>query len=107
MALTDKKDYQAVLQALLTASTTHKALVDKLNKVSTTTEDVKLKQALEHLVTELREETRNLSPRASKSFTPNIREPEVGSLVEYSKRCLASLKPQWQIIAEQHGWKAP
>jgi hypothetical protein len=26
------------------------------------------------------------------------------SVVEYCQKCIGSTKPQWQIIAEHHGW---
>ncbi len=99
---TDKKDYQAVLNALLDHSTLA-ALINKLNKVWVATEDSSLKKALGSVIGPLKLASLNQTKK-SQVLSLNIKDPSYQPLFEYCQQCLASIKPQWQIIAEQHGW---
>ncbi len=98
----DKKDYQSVLNALLDHSTLT-ALINKLNKVYVSTEDSVLKKALGGIISTLKQAFLG-QPKKAQIAALNLNDPRYQPLVEYCEKCLKSIKPQWQIIAEQHGW---
>jgi len=98
----DKKDYQAVLAALVSHATVA-STINKITKVWVATEDAKLKTALGSLIAHLKEAARNQSkPNAAVSLRLDVAPYKV--IAEYCQKCIDSIKPQWQIIAEQHGW---
>jgi len=89
----DKKDYQAVLVAL-GGTGTATSLVNKLVKVEVATEDPKLKKALGVLISRLK-------------AGASLRLDDVKAVKKYCEIQTSSAKPQWQILAEQHGWMPP
>ncbi len=103
---TDKKDYQSVLGALVDYGTLA-SIINKLNRVVIATEDADLKKLIEPVVARIDKVLRDL-PISKKSVRASLRgqlkvEP-YKSVVEYCQKCIGSAKPQWQIIAEHHGW---
>jgi hypothetical protein len=102
----DKKDYQSVLGALVDHANLP-SIINKLNKVSIATEDVPLRKAIQSVVRHLEEQWRD-TPSSQKSakgsLRPHLAKEPYKSTVEYCQRCIDSTKPQWQIIAERHGW---
>lgn len=98
---TDKKEYQAVMAVLLGRGTLA-SFINKLLKVWTETEDAKLKLALAKILNQLNDLARSV--KGSTSMAMPVREEPYKSAVEYCNACIQSMKPQWQIIAEQHGW---
>jgi hypothetical protein len=100
-ASTDKKEYQAVLATLLGRGTLT-SFINKLVKAWTETEDAKLKQGLARIINELHDLAR--SAKGSTSISMPLDDERYKSVVEYCGVCIRSVKPQWQIIAEQHGW---
>lgn len=99
---TDKKEYQAVLKALLNNSTLT-SLIKKLNKIWVETEDALLKKELENVIKLLKQASRT-QIKKSQTLNVNMQDPNYKPLVNYCQQCIASIKPQWQIIAEQQGW---
>ena len=103
----DKKDYQSVLSALVDHGTLP-SIINKLNKVSITTEDTDLKKLIEPVVAHVEDALRNL-PTTKKSLKGSLRRSLKAEpykvLVDYCQKCISSTKSQWQIIAERHGWR--
>ena len=98
----DKKDYQTVLAALVSHATVA-STINKITKIWAATEDAKLKAALGELIVHLKAVARDQSkPNAVGSFQLNA--TPYKEIARYCQKCVQSLKPQWQIIAEQHGW---
>lgn len=97
---TEKLDYVSVIEAV-TATTTLTTTRNKLNKVRARTEDQRLKTLLDPAI-RLIDQT-NIVARVSLRLTT----PEYGKLHAYCEAVIASAKPQWQILAERHGWTPP
>jgi hypothetical protein len=102
----DKKDYQSVLGALVDYGTLA-SIINKLNRVLIATEDTDLKKLIEPVITRADKVLRDL-PISKKSVRASLRQQlkvePYKSVTEYCQTCIGSTKPQWQIIAEQHGW---
>jgi hypothetical protein len=102
----DKKDYQTVLGALVDYGTLA-SIINKLNRVFIATEDTDLKKLIEPVVARIDKVLRDL-PSGKKSVRASCRQQlkvePFKSVVEYCQKCIGSTKPQWQIIAEHHGW---
>ena len=102
----DKKDYQSVLSALVDYGTLA-SIINKLNRVLIATEDTDLKKLIEPVITRVDKVLRDL-PISKKSVRASLRQQlkvePYKSVTEYCQTCIGSTKPQWQIIAEQHGW---
>jgi hypothetical protein len=102
----DKKDYQSVLGALVDHGTLA-SIINKLNRVFIATEDADLKKLIAPVVARVEERLREL-PNVKKSVRGSLRQQvkvePCKSVVEYCQKCISSTKPQWQIIAERHGW---
>lgn len=98
----DKKDYEAVLTALLSHATLL-TTINKLTKVWVSTEDKELKDALTTIIGHLKNASLNQTKKSSAVLINASLQP-YAPLVKYCHSCIASTKPQWQIIAMQHGW---
>ena len=102
----DKKDYQSVLGALVDYGTLP-TIINKLNRVLIATEDAELKKLIEPVVARVDKVLRDL-PSGKKSMRASLRQQlkvePFNAAVEYCQKCIGSTKPQWQIIAERHGW---
>ena len=103
---TDKKDYQSVLGVLVDYGTLP-SIINKLNRVLIATEDPDLKKLIEPVVARVDKALRDL-PNGKKSVKASLRQQlkvdPFKSVVEYCQKCIDLTKPQWQIIAEHHGW---
>jgi len=102
----DKKDYHAVLSALVDYGTLA-SIINKLNRVLITTEDTDLKNVIEPVVARVDKALRDL-PHGKQSMKTSLRQQlkvePFKSVAEYCQHCIGSTKPQWQIIAEHHDW---
>ncbi|WP_029050570.1 hypothetical protein [Cupriavidus sp. amp6] len=105
--MAEKKDYQDVLIIIDTVAsivTTGNGLV----KIGHRTEDTKLKAALEKLAREvhMRGGPTQKIHLGNISTTMSLGKA-ADQIKKYCQAVLASAKPQWQILAEQHGWIPP
>jgi hypothetical protein len=102
----DKKDYQYVLGVLVDYGTLP-TIINKLNRVLIATEDPDLKKLIEPVLARVDKALRDL-PGGKKNVRASLRQQltvePFKSVVEYCQKCIGSTKPQWQIIAERHGW---
>ena len=102
----DKKDYQSVLGILVDYGTLP-TIINKLNRVLIATEDPDLKNLIEPVVARVDKVLRDL-PSGKKSMRASLRQQltvePFKTAVEYCQKCIGSTKPQWQIVAERHGW---
>jgi len=94
---TDKKDYVETVEALTTLATMT-SIRNKLNKVRARTEDQRLATLLDTAIRLL--DTSSLRV----PYTLKLTRPQYGDLHAYCKTVIESVKPQWQILAERHGW---
>lgn len=105
MAL-EKKEYQFVL-ATLVEHAPMSSIANKLSKKLIETEDDTLKRLLRAVAAKINEALLD-APANKKSVKVCLanatRNDPYKSLAEYCDHCIKSTKPQWQIIAEQHGW---
>jgi hypothetical protein len=101
----DKKDYQQTLDAMRALATID-AIHRKLVKLSIATEDDQLKALLAPAIENLANTYRAAVSRkiAGQKVTTNEGMSPYRGLSIYCTDCLASTKPQWQILAERHGW---
>ena len=101
----DKKEYQQVIEACRALATVD-AIQRKLTKVHSSTDDPKLRALLAPAIQNLETTYRAAVSRkiASQKVTVNLSVPPFKALADYCASCIASIKPQWQILAEQHGW---
>lgn len=78
---------------------------NKLNKILFATEDPLLNKLLAPVVGNLNDAFKKVtsSAVASKKTQLNVNVEPYKPLLYYCARCMKA-KPQWQIIAEQHGW---
>ena len=98
----DKKEYQNVLATLASHSTTA-SFINKLAKSWASTEDEQLKKGLAAILSVLKKISRTQS-KPGAVWAIRLTEDPFGAVAKYCNRCIQSAKPQWQIIAEQHGW---
>jgi len=102
----DKKDYESVLGTLVDYGTLA-SIINKFNRVHITTEDADLRKLIEPVIAGIDKVLRDL-PISKKSVRASLRQQlkvePYKSVVEYCQKCIGSKKPQWQIIAERHGW---
>lgn len=100
----DKKDYEETLVAL-TARGALTSIVNKVRKVALMTEDEQLRRLLAPIVNRLDEAIRNQGKVKGQGL--NLADPSFKPVMDYCNAAIASAKPQWQIIAERHGWRPP
>jgi len=102
----DKKDYHSVLATLVDYGTLA-SIINKFNRVHITTEDSDLKKLIEPVISRIDKVLRDL-PIGKQSMRASLRQQlkvePYKAVVEYCQKCIGSTKPQWQIIAERHGW---
>lgn len=110
MAKKEKKLYQDVL-VILEKRSTRRAEHNSLATIEVQSEDRLLKEKIQAY----RKNLIRLPEKATSAFWNSPKVVEVRKeiekcrkeLAEYCQNVLASNKPEWQIIAEQHGWKPP
>jgi hypothetical protein len=99
------KVYKQVIETC-TSITTTSNFINKLNKVHVATEDQQLKNYLAQVLWHLSDSYRYLTPaEATRPRLLGTYSEPFRSLLHYCNQCAANAKPQWQIVAEQHGWQ--
>jgi len=90
--------------------------INRLVKISSICEDERLKELTEQLITAY---GYYIKPGASRrvregSIVPvnnqewiNYIKPIIEATLSYCNNMIATMKPQWQIIAERNGWQQP
>ena len=94
----------AALKDLRTAA----SHITGLGKVMNKAEDQKLKTLLLNVITSL--QASHASPNVRGKSTPgnlyNAKIAVIKNLIEYCESVIVSKKPEWQVLAERHGWAA-
>lgn len=111
MAVKNNKVYVRVLTELgkMYKPGSYGTLYNNLIKCYYDTEDYVLKGLL-HEYCNLISEVSSLTSRRLPSHVSDCiqrAEPRRGSLIEYCNNIVQSGKPEWQVIAEKHGWRPP
>lgn len=97
------KVYQSVVEAC-TIDANITTIRNIFNKVFIVTGDAALKQRLKPVIGII-DKAREAGKSVPKKTRIDVAREPFKSLYDYSQKCLRSQKPQWQIIAEQHGWE--
>jgi hypothetical protein len=70
------------------------------------TEDQQLKTLLGSVITSLQRAHAN--PNVKGKSTPgnlyNATEPAIQQVIKYCENLIGNQKPEWQVLAERHGW---
>lgn len=105
--MAEKKEYQAVLK-IISAVATIATASNNLEKAAIDTEDAKLKAGLVALAQHVRRHGKT-SQKIHLAGLPKgtTLQAMVSQVNAYCEAALASIKPQWQILAEQAGWSPP
>ncbi|AUT76104.1 hypothetical protein C2L64_44570 [Paraburkholderia hospita] len=90
------------------------AHITNLGKIQAKTEDGQLAALLGKVVTGLQHTHRNAvaSKLKVKGLTTpgnlyDLADPEIKQLIHYCNTLIPAKKPEWQVIAERHGWTPP
>lgn len=80
--------------------------ITKIGKIMNKTEDEKLRDLLGNLITSLQKAHAN--PNIKSKSTPgnlyNANSIYVKHVINYCNNFIEEKKPEWQILAERHGW---
>ena len=116
--MNDKKDYINVLKALH-FNGSFPTILTKIGAASIGSDDTVLKELAENLATDIRTiigplpvpgnvRTSLLARSASKDFPlPQYAIEHLAKLKIYCEACIASIEPQWMILARRAGWAPP
>jgi len=105
--------YEDAIAALKTARTLT-AHITGLAKLQTKVEDDRLSSLLSTVILDLR--TAHANAAASKTkvrgkTTPgnlySATNPSIVDLIKYCEALIGTKKPEWQVMAERHGWTPP
>jgi hypothetical protein len=98
-------EYSKVIEAC-TSLATIASIQNKLNKIFISTDDSTLHSFQKPVLDNLVQAQRTAASRkiSGQKVQCNLSQPPFKALADYCKVCVLSKKPQWQIIAEQHGW---
>ncbi|MGJ7558720.1 hypothetical protein ACSFBI_32535 [Variovorax sp. RB3P1] len=82
------------------------AHITALGKVMNNTEDQNLKTLMGNVITSLQQAHAN--PKVKGKTTPgnlyNAQDVGIKALIAYCEKFRAAKKPEWQVLAERHGW---
>lgn len=100
--------YQQTIDSLKKVQTTAthiKSLGNILNK----TEDTSLKSLIQNTLTLL--QTAHANKKVQGKSTPgnlyNAKHAPIKALITYCEQFIQAKKPEWQVLAERHGWTPP
>ncbi|ELY5218333.1 hypothetical protein [Raoultella planticola] len=100
--------YQETIDALK-ATQTIASHIKKLGVISSKTEDPLLQRHIANTITRLQQSHGN--PKVKGKSTPgnlyNLQEPTIKTLITYCEQYTVTKKPEWQVLAERHGWTPP
>jgi hypothetical protein len=91
---------------------TFAAHATNLGKIAARTEDERLRELLGGLVSALRaasvvSKRKNVRSTAGNLVDASALLPPVAPLTMYCQSVIETKKPEWQILAERHGWTPP
>ena len=98
--------YKKTLKSL-TEEKTLAAHITSLGKIKSASEDERLNSAISDLIRELQYEHANGKHKSTPVAISSGSSSEVQAIINYCKRAIGSQKPEWQILAERHGWTPP
>ncbi|WMD23282.1 hypothetical protein RAS12_13200 [Achromobacter seleniivolatilans] len=100
-----KTSYSKTLEALMVSAQV-RARANKFIAIYTTTEDLDLRIQLDSAIKLLssNEYTQGVAP-TSAGDRLNLDHPQWKPLRSFCEDAIASQKPEWQVIAERHGWQ--
>lgn len=98
--------YEKTLKSLKEVKT-FSSHITALGKILNSSEDTSLNQLLEFLIKELQLSHLKSKNKSTPLSLEKATATEVTRLIEYCKLAVGSKKPEWQILAERHGWTPP
>jgi hypothetical protein len=78
-----------------------------LGKIRASTEDTNLIRAIDDLVHELQEVHTKSKSKSTPLSLDTAKNSKAKALVQYCSNAIGTKKPEWQILAERHGWVPP
>jgi hypothetical protein len=80
--------------------------ITNIGKIMNKTEDQQLKTLLNNVITSL--QTAHAHPKGKGKSTPGslykASDTGIRNLIQYCESFIATKKPEWQVLAEHHGW---
>ncbi|EKQ0627244.1 hypothetical protein P4P73_005066 [Salmonella enterica] len=100
--------YQETIDSLKKIQTlaTH---IKSLGRILNTTEDTSLKDLIQTTLTLLQQAHANnkLKGKSTPANLYNAQQAPIKALITYCERLIQAKKPEWQVLAERHGWTPP
>jgi len=81
--------------------------ITSLGKIRVASEDAQLNSALDVLIRDLQFAHAKSKNKSTPVAIASGTSPDVQSIIAYCKRAIGTRKPEWQILAERHGWTPP
>lgn len=100
----DNRIYKLTIEALMTRGTLA-AFSNRLTKIWVAAEDPVLKKSLGFILREIDKSIKAVRGKAGQIIPAE--DPDCMKIVDYCQKVISSKKPEWQIVAEQHGWTPP
>jgi ABC-type glutathione transport system ATPase component len=98
--------HQKTLKSL-TEVKTLSSHITSLGKIKNASEDERLNGAIDNLIRDLQFTHANGKHKSTPVALSSGTSPEVQGIINYCKQVVGSKKPEWQILAERHGWTPP
>lgn len=98
--------YQNVITSLTVPKTLSAHMVS-LGKIADATEDQTLKKLLVDLIRAIGYEHARAKHKSTPVTLVASTATELRTTIRYCEQALATKKPEWQILAEHHGWTPP
>jgi hypothetical protein len=78
-----------------------------LGKFMAVTEDSRLRDYIAHVVQALQYQYQNSTAKSTPTSLMFFPIPQTMQLIDYCKHQERLKKPEWQVVAEEHGWTPP
>jgi hypothetical protein len=78
-----------------------------LGKIRADSEDDALNGVIDNLIRELQYAHANSKNKSTPTSLAAGTSSEVQAIIGYCKKAIGTKKPEWQILAERHGWNPP
>lgn len=95
--------YEKTIETISSTKTFLSHIKD-LDKIKQSTEDQSLKNGIKNVIIELTNIYARVKVKSIPVSLEAVNSRHISVLIKYCNKCIGSKKPEWQIIAERHGW---
>lgn len=81
--------------------------ITSLGRIRTASEDERLNDALDSLIRDLQFVHANTKKKSTPIAVASGTSAEVKAIIAYCHQAIGIKKPEWQVLAERHGWTPP